>query len=103
MSLSLDENPMVWVVVQTVGGVDQFVGQHNAELDIMFIPFFDEKEEAQQGLALMDRGKGNRYEVQAIHFRELAKDAALHGFLLFHTDGDAQIRDKIDPNAIKKI
>ena len=43
MSLSFEENPMVWVVVQTVDGVEQFVGQHSAHLDIMFNTFFKDK------------------------------------------------------------
>ena len=70
MSLSFEENPMVWVVVQTVDGVEQFVGQHSADLDIMFIPFFKDKEEAQQGLSLIRRAKGSRYEVQAVHIKD---------------------------------
>ena len=91
---------MVWVVVQTVDGVEQFVGQHNADQEILFIPFFQEKEEAQYGLTMMRREKGRRYEVQAIRFRELARDAARQGFLLFRTDGEGQILDKIDPYTI---
>ena len=91
---------MVWVVVQTVDGVEQFVGQHNTDQEILFIPFFLEKEEAQYGLTMMRREKGRRYEVQAIRFRELARDAARQGFLLFRTDGEGQILDKIDPNTI---
>ena len=100
MSLSLEENPMVWVVVQTVDSVEQFVGQHSADLDIMFIPFFKDKEEAQQGMSLIRRAKGSRYEVQAVRLRELAGDAAQHGFLLFHTDADGQVLDKIDPHTV---
>jgi len=100
MSLSLKENPMVWVVVQTVDNVEQFVGQHSADLDIMFIPFFEDKEEAQQGMSLIPRAKGSRYEVQAVHFQDLVGDAAQHGFLLFQTDADGQVLDKIDPHAV---
>lgn len=100
MSLSLEENPMVWVVVQTVGSVEQFVGQHSVDLDIMFIPFFEDKEEAQQGMSLIPREKGSRYEVQAVRFRELAEDAAQHGFLLFQTDADGQVLNKIDPHTV---
>jgi hypothetical protein len=100
MSLSFEENPMVWVVVQTVEGVEQFVGQHSADLDIMFIPFFKDKEEAQQGLSLIRRAKGSRYEVQAVHIQDLAEDAAQHGFLLFQTDADGQVLDKIDPHTV---
>jgi hypothetical protein len=100
MSFAPEENPMVWVVVQTLDGVEQFVGQHNADADILFIPFFQEKEEAQHGMSLMRRKKGRRYEVQAIRFRELARDAAQQGFLLFRTDADGQILDKFDPNTV---
>ena len=100
MSMKLEENPMVWVVVQTVDKVEQYVGQHNADLDIMFIPFFEDKEEAQHGMSLIRREKGRRLQVQAIRFRELAGDAAQHGFLLFHTDGDGKVLDKIDPHTV---
>ena len=100
MSLSLAENPMVWVFDQIVGNVEQFVGQHSADLDIMFIPFFEDKEEAQQGMSLIRRAKGSRYEVQAVHFQDLAGDAAQHGFLLFQTDADGHVLDKIDPHTV---
>ena len=100
MSFVPEENPMVWVAVQIVDGVEQYVGQQNPDLDILFIPFFLEKEDAQYGLSLMPREKGGRYEVQAIRFRELARDAARQRFLLFRTDGDGQVLDKIDPNTV---
>ena len=100
MTFSAEDNPMVWVVVQTVDAVEQFVGQHNPDLDIMYIPFFDEKEDAQQGLGLLKRTKDGRYEVQALRLRELARDAAQHGFLLFRTDADGQVLDKIDPHQL---
>ena len=100
MSFVPEENPMVWVAVQTLDGIEQYVGQQTPDLDILFIPFFMEKEDAQYGLNLMPRKKGGRYEVQAIRFRELARDAARQGFLLFRTDGDGQVLDKIDPSAI---
>jgi hypothetical protein len=100
MSFAPEENPMVWVAVQTLDDAEQYVGQHNPDQDIMFIPFFQEKEDAQYGLSLMARKKGGRYDVQAIRFRELAQDAARQGFLLFRTDGEGQILDKIDPNTV---
>jgi hypothetical protein len=100
MDLSLAENPMVWVVVRTEGGAEQFVGQQHTDLDITFIPFFAEKEAAQDGLHRLKREKGRRYEVQAVRFRELARDAARHGFLLFHTAADGHILNKIDPHTV---
>ena len=95
----IEENPMVWVVVQTQGGTESFVGQHDQKLDIVYIPFFREKEDAQQGQILMRKVKGRKYEVQAIRCRELARDAARSGFLLFLLDEDGRILEKIDPNA----
>ncbi len=95
----IKENPMVWVVVQTQGGAESFVGQHDQKLDIAYIPFFREKEDAQRGQILMRKVKGRKYEVQAIRCRELARDAAQSGFLLFLLDEDGRILEKIDPNA----
>ena len=100
MSFVPEENPMVWVVVQTLEGAEQYVGQQIPDQDIMFIPFFQEKEDAQYGLSLMPRQKGSRYEIQAIRFRELARDAAQQGFLLFGINGEGQIMDKIDPHTV---
>lgn len=100
MQLSPEENPMVWVIVQTVEGTEQFVGQQHPDLDINYIPFFDEKEDAQQGMSFIKRRKGSRCEAQALRLRELARDAGRHGFLLFHTDADGQILDKIDPQQL---
>ena len=100
MSVTLEENPMVWVIVQTVEGVEQFVGQHHPDLGINYIPFFNEKEDAQQGMLFFKRRKGSRVEVQALRLRELARDAARHGFLLFRSDADGQILDKIDPHQL---
>ncbi len=99
MSTLIEENPMVWVAVQTEGGVETFVGQHDQDLDIAYIPFFKEKEEAQQGLLKMKKVTGRKYEVQAVRCRELARDAARSGFLLFLLDETGRIIEKIDPSA----
>ena len=99
MHALIEENPMVWVVVQTQGGNENFVGQHDQELDIVYIPFFREKEDAQKGQIMMHKVKGAEYEVQAIRCRELARDASRSGFLLFLLDEDGRILEKIDPNA----
>ncbi len=99
MTPLIKENPMVWVVVQNEGGTETFVGQHDQDTDIDYIPFFKEKEEAQKGQLMMRKAKGCQYEVQAIRCQELARDAARSGFLLFLLDEDGRIIEKIDPNA----
>jgi hypothetical protein len=38
----------VWVIVQDPGGKEQFLGQHDQQENISFIPAFHSKEEAQQ-------------------------------------------------------
>ena len=99
MHALIEENPMVWVVVQTQGGNENFVGQPDQALDIVYIPFFREKEDAQKGQIMMRKVKGAKYEAQAIRCRELARDAARSGFLLFLLDEDGRILEKIDPSA----
>ena len=98
MSTLIKENPMVWVVVQNDNGNETYVGQHDQELDIVYIPFFREKDDAQRGKIMMRKDKGRKYEVQAIRCRELARDAARSGFLLFLLDEDGRVLEKIDPN-----
>jgi hypothetical protein len=93
------ENPMVWVPVQIREGAESYLGQHNARLEVAFIPFFADKDAAAACLPLMPKAKGARYEVQAIRYRELAGDAAGNGFLLFRMDAEGTILEKIDPNA----
>ncbi len=98
MTTLIKANPMVWVVVQNEAGSETYVGQHDRDLDIAYIPFFREKEEAQEGKSRMRKTKGGEYEVQAIRFKELASDAARNGFLLFLLDEEGRILEKIDPN-----
>jgi hypothetical protein len=90
-------NPMVWVPVQIRDGKESYLGQEHSRQEIAFIPFFDDKDAAAACLPRMPKTKGVTCEVQAIRYRELAGDAARHGFLLFRLDGDGAILEKIDP------
>jgi hypothetical protein len=97
MSNKIDSDTWVWVVVQNPGAYEQFLGQHDPEQDVSFIPAFFEKEAAQQCLIHMTTQKGDKYEVQAILFKELAGDAAEHGFMIFMLDSAGKILDRIKP------
>ena len=90
-------NPWIWVVVQGDAGNEQYVGQHEVQSDLAYIPGFLSKEEAQKGYHLLKREKGQKQEVQAVRYKELAKDAAENGFMIFILDGDGEIKEKIDP------
>ncbi len=91
------EDQWVWVVVQNLGDQEQFLGQHDKHEDISFIPTFNSKEDAQQCFLNMARQKGSEYEVQAILYEELAKEAAAGGFMIFLLDENGKVLEKIKP------
>jgi hypothetical protein len=91
------EDQWVWVVVQDPGEKEQFLGQYDKQEDISYIPSFYSKEEAQQCLMNMARRKNCQYEVQAILFEELAKDASANGFMIFILNENGEVLEKINP------
>ena len=90
-------NPWVWVVVLDPGKNERFLGQYDQQEDISFIPAFLDKEEALQALNRLALEQGHRYEVQAIHYEELARRSAEHGFMLFILNAKGEILEKINP------
>jgi hypothetical protein len=87
----------VYVAVENPGGREQFVGYTDESSGVSYIPAFANKEEAQACFINMPRETGKKYEVQAVLFGELAKDAVANTFLIFMLDGEGRIRNKIDP------
>jgi hypothetical protein len=96
MSKLVKNDQWVWVVIQDPGGSEQFLGQHDTERDVSFIPTFLEKEEAEKGLELLQREEGRKYEVQAILFADLFNRASDNGFMLFILNGSGKVLDKIE-------
>lgn len=92
-----DIDQWVWVVVQDPGGNEQFLGQHDQQEDISFIPAFINKEAAQQCFLNLTRQPGHKYEVQAILREELLKDAAAGGFLIFLLNENGDVQERIKP------
>jgi len=97
MSKLIQGNPWVWVVVLDPDGKEQFLGQQYKKEGISFIPTFLEKEEALEGLDHLIRDEEKKYEVQAIQYDELARDASKHKFMLFVLNGAGEILEKITP------
>ena len=91
------EDQWVWVVVQNPGDQEQFLGQHDKQEDISFIPTFNSKEDAQQCFMNMARQKGCKYEVQAILYEELVKEAAAGSFMIFLLNENGEVLEKIRP------
>lgn len=87
----------VYVLVQNPGGNEQIVGQRDTENDIAFIPTFLDKDSALQGVVHMVKEQGQKYEVQAIIYEDLAGYAAKEGFVLMVLDGKGQVLDKLAP------
>ena len=90
-------NPWVWVVVMDPGENEQFVGQQDQSSRVSFLPAFLEKDEALKGLDGLTREEAHTYEVQAIRYEELAKNAVAHGFVIFVLNGDGRILEKRAP------
>lgn len=75
----------------------QYLGQHDDETDISFIPLFIEKEDALMCMNLMARDKQKSYEVQAVIYEELAEHAAAEGFQLYVLNNEGAVLEKISP------
>ena len=97
MSKMVQGNPWVWVVVMDPGENEQFLGQYNQEEEVSYIPTFLEKEEALQSLENLAREQGHEYEVQAIQYEDLARNAVENGFMLFILNAKGEILEKIKP------
>jgi len=97
MKTRLENDTLIFVAIQNPGKDENFFGLHNEETDMSYIPAFLNKDDAQSCLIHLPTKKGEKYEVQAVMYGELAKDALQHEFLIFILDGDGKIIDKILP------
>jgi len=97
MSMVIEGNPWIWVGVLNPGGNEQFLGQHDKQDNVSFIPAFLEKEEATTCLKALPRDEGVKYEVQAVQYEELARDAKKNGFMIFLLNDAGEIRERIAP------
>lgn len=87
----------VYIVVQASKENEIFLGQHDDEADISFIPVFRQKEDAYQCLPLMAKDPAMKYEVQAVHKDDLFDQAAANGFHLYLLDSSGVILNKVNP------
>ena len=97
MSNSVHEDSWLYVAVENPGNNEKFMGFHDHQEDISYIPAFQEKEAALSCLINLPRTPGKKYEVQAVLADELAKDAREHGFMIFILDAEGRILKKITP------
>ena len=95
-----EKESWVYVAVENPGGNENFVGFADDQSGIAYIPAFLSKDEAQACFLNMPREAGKKYEIQAVIFEDLARDAAANGFLIFILDKDGKILNQIDPATI---
>jgi len=80
----------VYVVVCEPQGEATFLGLHNKEKGVDFIPAFETKDAANDCFLSLPREKGKKYEIQAVHISELYEDADKNGFTVAMIDGDGK-------------
>ena len=97
MAQEIKSDTWIWVIVQDPGANEQFLGQLDEDKGESFIPAFYQKDDALQCLIQLNTDKGKKYEVQAICFDELAKDAKKNGFMIFMLKENGEISTKISP------
>lgn len=93
----MQHDQWIWVVVQDPGGNEQFLGQRDDEKGISFIPVWLEKDAAEEGMRLLARIPGARYEAQAIQYETLAPKAKEEGFHLVLLDASGRVLEQIAP------
>lgn len=98
MKTRLKNDTWIFVAIQNPGKDEQFLGLHNEQMDVSYIPAFLNKDDAQSCLIHLPTKKGKKYEVQAVMYEDLSHDASQNGFLIFILDGDGNIIDKILPD-----
>lgn len=81
----------VYVFVSDPGGKEEFLGLHDKEKALDFIPAFESKDAATDCFLTMQRKKGTKYEVQAVHIEELVATAESNGFIVAIVDSDGNI------------
>lgn len=83
----------VYVVVCDPDKNATFLGLHNADKDIDFIPAFETKDAANDCFLDLPREKGKKYEIQAVHIEELYEDAEKNGFVVAMVDDSGNVVD----------
>ena len=101
MKKKFNKETWLFVIVQNPGGNEQFFGLHDEESDVAYIPAFENKDDAQSCLIHLPTQKGKKYEIQAIMYEDLTRDAFSNNFLIFLLDEDGKIIDKFFPDQPK--
>ena len=95
MTIDIDKEKWVFIIIQNPGVDEQIVGLHDKEAELDFIPAFMEKETAEECFINMERERGVKYEVQAIIFEELESYASENNFRIFFLNAQGKVLKKM--------
>ncbi len=91
MSDKTDKEGWVFVLVCNPGAEESFLGLHDSQKEVDFIPAFYSRENAESCFLSMPKEQGKKYEIQAIHIEELTKNCAENGFIVAMVDEEGKI------------
>jgi hypothetical protein len=97
MSIELNKDTWIWVIVQNPEKKASFLGQHDTENDIKFIPAFLEKEAALMCMNQLTKDESDTYEPQTLFYDDLLRYCNENVFLIYLLDNKGRILDKIAP------
>jgi len=97
MSTHITKHQWIFTVVQDPEINPQYLGQHDDEQDISFIPIFLKKEDALMCINLMARDKHKKYEVQAVMYEDVTEHAAAGGFHVYVLNKNGEVFKKVNP------
>lgn len=90
----------VWVIVESAGDDENFVGLSDSQSGETFVPVTSERE---QGLMLLGRlpagPQGAKREVEAIHKKRILELAGGEGFSVYLVDQDGKFLGRLDQAA----
>jgi len=87
----------IWVIIIAPGEGEQILGQEDAKTKEAYIPFFPDKDQANQCYHLLAKEARKKYEVSAMLYEELVDHARTSGFVLYRLDGNGTVEEKVLP------
>ena len=97
MNRPIQDDSWLWVAVQNPGQDEQYMGQHDTQKDVSFIPAFLEKEDAEKVMMLLIKDHNIAYEIQAVQYADLAQDAGKNGFVIHILSSTGELLQVRDP------
>ena len=98
MSKQKQDKNYVWVIVETVGQEDNFVGLNDTQSGETFIPVTADRDHALMLVGRLPAGpQGATRQVEAIHKDRLMEMAGAEGFAVYLVDQEGRLLQRLDP------